>query len=122
MRGKFECGGAGFERGEQMSVLDVVSERIEPDLGRVEKDFGRAEQPLGIIDDAKLFQRRGMLQASLPRAKRFQCGDRTRKQRRRPMVGLCRRRDQKRVDAGRGQARWRRRARPGRRRSRRLRR
>ena len=97
-----QFGGARFERGEQMPVLDVVAEGIEPDLGGVEKDFGRAEQPLRVVDDAKFLQRRGVRQARLPDAKRFQRGDRAGKQRSGAMVRLGRRRDQERVHAGRG--------------------
>ena len=80
MRGNFSVGGAGFERRQEISVLDVVTEGIEPDFRGVERDLGRAKQPLRIVDDAKPFKRRGMRQAGLPRAQRFQRGDGTRQE------------------------------------------
>ena len=37
---QLQRGGSGFERRQQMAVLDVVTERVEPDFGGVEKTSG----------------------------------------------------------------------------------
>ena len=52
---QFQFGGARFERRQQMAVLDIVAERLEPDFGGVEKNFRRAKEPPGVVDDAKIF-------------------------------------------------------------------
>ena len=103
MRGKLQLGGARFERRQQMPVLDVVAEGVETDFGGVKQNFRRAQKPLRVVDEADFAQRRGVRQAGRPYAERFQRRDRSGKQRGGAVVRLGRRRDQQRVDAGRGQ-------------------
>ena len=54
-----------------MPVLDIVAEGLEPDLGSVKKDLGRAKQPLRGVDNAKVFQRRGVGQRRRARRRAF---------------------------------------------------
>ena len=103
MRGKLQRRRARLERGDEMPVLDVVAEGIEPDFGGGKQDLRRANEPPGVVDEADFAQRRGVRHAGRPYAERFQRRDRTGKQRRGAVIGLGRRRDQQRVDAGRGQ-------------------
>jgi len=49
---------AVFERGYQMTVLDIVAKRLQPDLGGLEHDLRRTQQPGGVVDDADGGQRR----------------------------------------------------------------
>ncbi len=95
--------GAGFECGQQVPVFDVVAEGLEPDLRGIERNLRCAEQPPGVVDDAQSFKRRSVGQARRPHAQRCQGGNGTGQKGRGAVVRLCRRRDQKRIDAGRGQ-------------------
>ena len=51
MRNDGDARRALLERGDQMPVLDVVAERVEPDFGRLEAHLRRAPQPAGVVDD-----------------------------------------------------------------------
>ena len=74
-------GRAGFQRGGEKPVLDVVPERVEPDLARGKRDLRRPQQPRGIVDDPHDAQRRGMLSAPRPDAERVERLDRAVEQR-----------------------------------------
>ena len=41
----------GVQSCDQMAVLDVVAEGVEPDLGGREGNLGRAHQPASRVDD-----------------------------------------------------------------------
>ena len=70
----------GFERGQEMAVLDVVAESLESDFGSVETHLGRADQAAGGVDDPHDAKRRGVRLRSGPDAERFQRGHGTGKQ------------------------------------------
>ena len=72
------AGGARVERGDQMPVLDVVAERLEPDLGRRERHLRRADEPPRVVDQPDRGQRRGVVAAQRPDLQRLQRGDRSR--------------------------------------------
>jgi len=102
MRASLSSGRARLQRRDKMAVLDVVTERIEADLGGGEKDLRRADEPLRVVDKADAFERRGLPKAVLPYAQRFERGDRTGKQRRGAVIRRGRWRDEQRVRAGGG--------------------
>jgi hypothetical protein len=58
-----------FQRSDQMSVFDIVTESIQVDFMRRKFHLRRAPKPLGIVDDAHDFERRCMGRARLPDAK-----------------------------------------------------
>ncbi len=97
---KLQLRRARGKRGEEMAVLDVVAERVEPDLGGGEADLGGAQQPPTVVHNADCSKRRGVRLARLPDAERHQRGHRTREQRGGAMIVRRRRRDQQRFHAG----------------------
>lgn len=58
-----------FQRRDQMSVLDIVTENIQVDFMRHKFHLRRAPKPPGIVDNAHDFERRCMGRARLPDAK-----------------------------------------------------
>ena len=58
-----------FQRSDQMSVLDIVTESIQVDFMRRKFHLRRAPKPLGIVDDAHDLERRCMGHAQSPDAK-----------------------------------------------------
>jgi hypothetical protein len=82
-----------------MAVLDIVAERVEPDLRGRESDFGRADEPLGVIDDADRLERRGVREARRPNAQRGERGHRAGQQRGGAVIVSRLRGDEQRVDA-----------------------
>ena len=85
-----------------MPVLDIMPERLEPDLGRLEHHLRCAQKPRCAVDDADGGERRSLRGAQRPHAQRIECRDRARQQRRGAVVGGRRLRDQRRLDARRG--------------------
>src|SRR5262249_7933705 len=63
-RGKFA--GARFQRGDEKSILDVITKSIEADLAGGKSSFGRAEDPSRVVDDPHPRKRRRMLAAKSP--------------------------------------------------------
>ena len=96
-------GGAGFERRDQVAILYVVAEGIEPDLRRRERNFGRAEEPARIVHQADFLKRRGLGSASLPNTERFQRRNRAGEEGGSTVVGHSLWRDQQGLHAGRGE-------------------
>ena len=70
--------GARLQGREQVTVLDIVAESLAIDFGGAERDLGRAQQPPGVIDDAQLFQRCGVMRAGLPDTQSVERGHRIR--------------------------------------------
>ncbi len=116
MRGIFSCAARSLQRGDEMTVLDVIAEGVEADLGSREHNLRRAQQAPRIVDDADRNERRGVRQARLPYAQRRQRGHRSGQQRGGAMIVFGGRRDQHRIDAGCGQRDGADQARPARRR------
>ena len=100
------------ERGEKMMILDVVAERIEPDLGSFETNLWRANEALRCVDDPHRAHWRGVVNASGPGSEGVQRGHRARQQGGGAMVRRRSPRDQCGFDAGLGQGN--RRCQPGR--------
>ena len=75
------------KRRQQVAVLDIVAEGVEPDFARVEAHFRRPQQPRGVVDDAHDPQRRRVLAAARPDAERVERRDRAGEQRGRAVVG-----------------------------------
>ena len=86
-----------------MPVLDVMAERLEPDLGGLEHHLRCAQQAGRVVDDADGGERRSLRGAQRPHAQRIECGDRARQQRGSAVVGGRGLRDQRRLDARRGE-------------------
>jgi hypothetical protein len=78
---------AALQSLEQEPVLDVVAERIEPDLGRGEADLRSAQQPRGRVDDAHRPHRRRMVAAERPDPKSVERGGRAGEQERGAVIG-----------------------------------
>ena len=96
-------GGAAVECRDQVPILDIVAEGVEPDLGCLEQHFGCADQPRRVVDQADRGQRRrvGRGTAARPAAPRAPRPSRT-------AARWCgcrpaRLRDQRGLDPGRGE-------------------
>ncbi len=63
-----ERAGALLERRDQMTILDVVAERLEIDLVGRELHLRCAPQPSGVVDDAHHPHRRRLRLAQFPHA------------------------------------------------------
>jgi hypothetical protein len=64
--------GTSLERGDEEPVLDIVAERIEPDLAGGKASFPGAHQPRGGVDDPHDPRGRGMLATVVPDAQRLE--------------------------------------------------
>src|SRR5262249_28472606 len=65
-----ELAGARFERSSEEVVLDIVTERFEPDLARRKANFRRPDEPGGVVHDGDRFERSRMGAAALPNPQR----------------------------------------------------
>jgi hypothetical protein len=100
-RGKFPR--SGIERGQQVPVLDIIAEGVEPDFGRGEADLRCANKAGGRVDDTHDPERRRMGLAGRPDAERLQRGHGTGQQRGGAVVGTGPGGDEGCLDAGFGE-------------------
>ncbi len=85
-----QFGRATFERLDQNSVLDIVSEHVAADLVARKAHLRRANKPPGIVDQPHHPQRRGVRDAVRPYAERVKKIDRLAEQRGGAVVGIGR--------------------------------
>src|ERR1700691_676081 len=97
---QFELSGARFDRGDKISVFDIVAEGLKSNFRRVKKGLRRTEKPRRVVDNTKLFEGRRVRKAGFARTQGFKRGDGTGKQRRGAVIWFRPWRDQERIDAG----------------------
>ena len=94
--------GARLQRRDEVTVLDIVAERIAIDFRGGEQNLRRAKKPRRIVDDAQFLQWCGLPCAALPGAQSVERRRRPDQQRRGAIIGSRRRRNDQRVDASGG--------------------